>query len=309
MQVDISTEIAGLKLERPIVLASGILGVTKKALEQAVKNGAGAATTKSVTVEPRKGHETPVIVETPSGFLNAVGISNPGIDEAIKEFSGWDSKAPLIFNLAGKNADELSLMARKITESNIRIDALELALSCPHTPGFGTLAGQSTPEATKEIIQAVKENIRVPIIAKLSPSVSALGEVAKAAESAGASAINMGNTAGPGMVIDIERKAKLPSFGFGGLSGPAMKPIAVRCVYDVYDAVKIPIIGTGGVTTGKDAIEMFMAGASAVGVGSATYYRGPKVFSKISEEISGWLETHNYSSIKELIGVAHEKKV
>ncbi len=305
MSIDISTEIAGLKLGNPTILASGILGVTKKALEQAVKNGIGAATTKSVTVEPRKGHETPVIVETPSGFLNAVGISNPGIDEAIKEFSGWESNVPLIFNLAGKNADELSLMAKKITESNIHVDALELALSCPHTPGFGTLAGQSTPDATKEIIKAVKENSRVPIIAKLSPSVSALGEIAKAAESAGASAINMGNTAGPGMVIDIERKSKLPSFGFGGLSGPAMKPIAVRCVYDVYEAVKIPIIGTGGITYGKDAIEMFMAGASTVGIGSATYYRGPKVFKKISKEIEEWMENHNYSSIQEFIGVAH----
>jgi dihydroorotate dehydrogenase (NAD+) catalytic subunit len=303
--IDISTELAGLKLGNPTILASGILGVTKKELEQCVKNGVGAATTKSVTIEPRKGHETPVIVETPSGFLNAVGISNAGIDEAIKEFSGWKSKSPLIFNIAGKNADELSSMAKKISSSGIRVDALEIALSCPHTPGFGTLAGQSSPEATKEIIRAVKQSISVPIIAKLSPSVSALGEVAKAAESAGASAINMGNTAGPGMVIDIERKAKLPSFGFGGLSGPAMKPIAVRCVYDVYEAVKIPIIGTGGVTYGKDAIEMFMAGASAVGVGSAVYYRGPKVFSKISNEISEWMESHDYSSIKELVGAAH----
>lgn len=302
---DISIELAGLKLENPTILASGILGVTKKALEQSVKNGVGAVTTKSVTIEPRKGHETPVIVETPSGFLNAVGISNAGINEAIKEFSDWKSKAPLIFNIAGKNADELASMARKIFDSGIHIDALEIALSCPHTPGFGTLAGQSTPEATKEIISSVKRSIRVPVIAKLSPSVSALSEVAKAAESAGASAINMGNTAGPGMVIDIERNAKLPSFGFGGLSGPAMKPIAVRCVYDIYESVKIPIIGTGGVTYGKDAIEMFMAGASAVGVGSATYYRGPKAFAKISKEISDWLKSHNYSSIKEIIGVAH----
>jgi len=305
MLPEISTELFGLKLKNPTILASGITDVTKKALERAVENGAGAVTTKSTTLELRKGHNPPILAETPSGFINAVGISNPGIDGAIEEFSGWTKEAPLIFNIAGKDVQEITAMAEKISKSKIKIHALELALSCPHTPGFGTMAGQNTPEATSEIIRTVKSKVSVPIIAKLSPNISALGEVAKAAEKAGASAINMGNTLGPGMVINIERKSKVLGFGVGGLSGPAIRPIAVRCVYDIYESVKIPVIGTGGVTTGKDAIEMLMAGANAVGVGTAIYYRGLSAFESIAKEMQEWMKKNEYESIKELIGVAH----
>jgi dihydroorotate dehydrogenase (NAD+) catalytic subunit len=306
MPADVSVDLCGLKLKNPTILASGITDVTKNALAHAAKNGAGAVTTKSITTELRKGHSNPIIAETASGFINAVGIANPGLDNALVEFNGWRKNEPLILNIVGKDAEEFGAMATKIKTSKIRIDALELALSCPHTPGYGTMAGQNTPEATEAIVKAAKTHIAQPIIVKLSPNTPALGEAAKAAERAGAAAINMGNTLGPGMVIDIERKAKVLGFGFGGLSGPAMKPIAVRCVYDLYQSVKIPIIGTGGVTTGRDAVEMFMAGASAVGVGTAIYYRGPKVFAKIAEEMGEWMEKNGYSSVKELTGVAHE---
>jgi dihydroorotate dehydrogenase (NAD+) catalytic subunit len=306
MPADISVSIGNVRLKNPTILASGIADVTKKSLERAVRDGAGAVTTKSITLEPRKGHGTPVLAETPCGFLNAIGIANPGIDTGIREFSGWDLDAPLIFNVACKNADELSQMVGKIADSKLRPDALELAVSCPHTPGYGTMAGQSTPENTRELVKAVKAKLNIPIIVKLSPNAAALGDVAKAAEAAGAAAINMGNTAGPGMSINIERKKKELNFGFGGLSGPALKPIAVRCVYDVYEAVKIPVIGTGGVTYGKDAIEMFMAGASAVGIGTALYYRGPKALGQIAQEITEWMEAHQYSSVKELVGIAHD---
>jgi len=312
MPADISVNLMGMKMKNPVILASGIADVTKKSLETAVRNGAGAVTTKSITLEPRKGHETPAMVRTNSGFLNAIGIANPGIDEAVVEFSGWDGAgtkekagAPLIFNIAGKDVNEFRAITEKLSSSKIKIDALELALSCPHTPGYGTMSGQNNPESTAEIVRTVRSIVSVPIIAKLSPNISALGEVAKAAEKAGASAINMGNTLGPGMVIDLERKSPVLSFGCGGLSGPAMRPIAVRCVYDVYKSVKIPIIGTGGVTYGKDAIEMFMAGASAVGVGTATYYRGPMAFSEIAKEIKEWMGTHGYSKLSEFVGVAH----
>lgn len=313
---ELSVRVFGTKLRNPLILASGITSGTKDSLETAAKNGAGAVTTKSTTLLPRKGHETPVLSETPSGFINAVGITNPGIDAALSEFSGWNeakSDVPLIFNIVGKDVEEFQAIAQKveaaITGGTLKISALEIALSCPHTPGYGTMAGQNTPDSTEEIIRVVRSIIpdSVPLIAKLSPNISALGEVAKAAEKAGAAVINMGNSVGPGMVIDTERRSPVLSFGCGGLSGPAIRPIAVRCVYDIYKAVKIPIIGTGGVTYGKDAIEMFMAGASAVGVGTAVYYRGAKAFSLISREMEEWMSVHKVGSLSELIGVAHRK--
>lgn len=301
---ELSVTLDGLKLEKPTILASGILGTSKKLLERAAKNGAGAVTTKTLTLEKREGHNSPIIVETSCGLINAVGYRNPGIEAGIKEFSGWDNHIPLIVSITGKNKEEFSFLAEKT--NSLKCSAIEIALSCPHTPGFGTLAGQGKPEITYEITKEVKGKIKVPLIVKLSPTTPELVESAKAAERAGADIINMGNTAGPGMIIDIERKRPILHFKFGGMSGPAIKPLAIRCVYDVYKSVKLPIIGTGGISNGKDAIEMFMAGASAVGIGSAVYYQGLLVFKEINNEISQWLKSHNYKSIKEIIGVAHE---
>jgi len=302
--LDTSIQLAGIKFSNPTILASGILGTSKQVLERLIKNGAGGVTTKSITLEPRKGHDSPIIAEFESGMLNAVGYANPGIAQAKKEFSEWNHKEPLILSLTAKNTEEFS----KIVEQSkgIPCNAIELAISCPHTPGYGTLAGQSSPESTEEITRAAKKKTKLPLIIKLSPNVPALGEVAKAAEKGGADIINMGNTAGPGMIIDLERKKPVLHFQFGGMSGPAIKPLMVRCVYDVYKSVKIPIIGTGGVTYGKDAIEMFMAGASAVGIGTAIHYRGMDAFKKINQEIKEWMKSHNYNSIKSIIGAVHE---
>ena len=167
------------------------------------------------------------------------------------------------------------------------------------------MAGQQTPETAAEIVKVIKKHISLPLILKISPGIPGEVEVAKTAEYAGASAIDVGNTIGPGMIIDIERHVRLPGFGMGGLSGPAMRPIAVRCVYDIYKAVKIPIIGCGGVTYGKDAIEFMQAGASVVAIGTAVYYRGTGTFSKIAKEMEKWLKEHNYSNVKEIVGLAH----
>lgn len=186
--------------------------------------------------------------------------------------------------------------------------AIEVPLSCPHTPGFGTLAGHSTPEATFEITKAIKQVTDKPIIIKVSPNIPNICAVAKAAEEAGASAINAINTVGPGMVINTEMCEPVLDFMVGGLSGPGIKPIAVRCVYDIYKAVNIPIIGTGGVTTGNDAIEMIMAGATAVGVGSAIYYREIDVFKKINSEIKEFMVKNNYKDVKEFVGKVHKKE-
>ncbi|MFA5049423.1 MAG: dihydroorotate dehydrogenase [Candidatus Micrarchaeia archaeon] len=300
---ELSVNLGKLKLENPTILASGILGTTKPLLLKIANSGAGAVTSKSISIEERKGHNSPIIAEFSSGLLNAVGYKNPGIDKAIEEFSGWSSKIPLIISIVGKDAEEFKILAKKINQINCT--ALEIVLSCPHTPGFGTLAGQNKPDITYEITKKVRENTSLPLIVKLSPNSPELSKTAKKAEQAGADIINMGNSAGPGMIIDIERKKPVLHFGFGGISGPAIKPLSIRCVYDIYKSVEIPIIGTGGITNGKDAIEILMAGASAVGIGTAVYYRGIDVFSKINSEISDWMKKHNYKSIDELVGAVH----
>ncbi len=302
---ELSVNFCGMKMRNPLILASGIMGVTKASLKNMVGNGAGAVTIKSISREPRKGHDAPIVQTDGEVMINAVGYSNPGLREAMKEFSGLrEVGAPVIASIIGADAEEFAYMAGNFLPGEFA--AVEIPLSCPHTPGYGMLAGQGTPESTHDITAAVKENTKLPVIVKLSPSIQALGEVAKAAESAGADAINMGNTAGPGMMIETKAKKPVLSFGFGGLSGPAIKPIAVRCVYDVYEAVDIPVIGTGGVTTGMDAAEMLMAGASAIGVGSAVHYRGIDVFRKITEELSAFMKEEGYSKIKDIVGIAHE---
>ncbi len=303
--MSLKTNLCGMKMENPIILASGILGVTRASLRRAVESGAGAVTMKSVSREPRKGHDPPVVATEGDVMINAVGYPNPGIDEAKKEFGDLSGVgAPVIASILGKDAGEFAWMAENFLPGDFA--AVELPLSCPHTPGYGMMAGQGTPEATHEITMSVKKKTKLPVIVKLSPSIQALGEVAKAAEKAGADAINMGNTIGPGMFIEAKARKPVLTFGFGGLSGPAIKAVALRCVYDVYKAVKIPVIGTGGVTTGTDAAEMLMTGASAVGVGTATHYRDVDVFSKIAKELSAFMKDEGFSDVKELVGIAHE---
>ncbi len=308
MTTDLSCSLFGRNMKNPLVLASGVLGVTKAGLEGVAGGGAGAVTTKSLSVEPRRGHESPIIVETGCGLLNAVGYSNPGIDGGIAEFAGWERDEPLIISIVGKDEKEFAALAAKIEEAKegLNCAAIELALSCPHTPGFGVMAGQADPKAAERITSSVCARTSLPVIVKLSPSVPGEVEAAKLAEKAGAAAINMGNSLGPGMKIDINRAKPVLGFRMGGMSGPAIMPIAVRCVYDIYDAVDIPIIGTGGVNTGHDAIEMIMAGASFVGVGSAVYFRGGDAFGKIEGEMRGWLRERGYGSFGKLVGAAHE---
>jgi len=293
------------KLKNPIILASGIVGMTKASLERACENGCGAVTTKSLTLQPRKGHEGPNIVETECGLLNAMGYPNPGILEGLKEFK-WQRKEALIISIVGKDAVEFGALAEKVdVAEGLGATAIEAAISCPHTPGYGTMAGQGTPESITEITKEIKNRCSLPLIVKLSPSVPGEGKAAQAAEKAGADAINMGNSLGPGMKIDIVRKKPVLGFSVGGLSGPAIKPVMIRAIYDIRKSVSIPIIGTGGVTYGSDAIEMMMAGASFVGGGSAVYYRGQKAFGLIAKEMEEWLGK-NSMSLKDVTGAAHE---
>jgi dihydroorotate dehydrogenase (NAD+) catalytic subunit len=301
----ISVELCGLKLKNPTILAAGLLGTRTSSLRRAVEGGAGAVTIKSISLDQRTGHHNPVFIEIESGWMNAVGYSNPGVEKAKEEFEGIDKLGvPVIGSITAGKPEEFALLAEKT--KGYGFDAIEAVISCPHTPGFGMLAGLNTPEAAADVTKAVKKKTKLPVFVKLSPSILGIGEVAKAAEKAGADAITSGNTMGPGMAIDVNTGKPILDFKMGGVSGPALRPIAVRCVYDIYMAVKIPIIGVGGVASGKDALEMMMAGASAVGIGTGICYRGINVFSQVCGEIAPWLEKQGYKSIKEIVGLAHK---
>ncbi|MCX6821667.1 MAG: dihydroorotate dehydrogenase [Candidatus Aenigmarchaeota archaeon] len=305
MSVKLNVELAGLKLKNPIILASGILGISKKMLLSVAKAGAGAVTTKSITIKPREGHKNPILIQTTEEtFLNAVGYSNPGLEESKKEFKDLSNfPVPVIGSLVGSDAEEFAYLAENV--KGIDFKAIEIVLSCPHTPGFGLLAEQGTPEATEEITLAVRRKTKLPLFVKVSPNIMCLGDVVKAAEKAGADGITAINTVGPGMAIDVETAKPILDFKFGGMSGPAIRPIAIRCVYDIYESVKIPIIGLGGIITGKDAIEMIMAGATAVGIGTGIYYRELDIFKKVCDEINEFMKSHGYSKLKDIVGIAH----
>ncbi|MFH1591656.1 MAG: dihydroorotate dehydrogenase [archaeon] len=299
----IGVDFLGSKLKSPTVLASGILGVTTASMRLCVENGAGAVTMKSITREPRKGHAQPIVHQFPGGLLNAVGYSNPGYEAALEEFSGIGRLGvPVIGSIVAKDADEFAFLAEHFADK-LPFAALEIPLSCPHTPGFGTMAGQSTPEATLKITKAVKKKTKLPLIVKLSPNVQNIAGLAKAAETAGADAICAVNSMGPGMLIDISTGKRALGFGMGGVTGAALMPIALRTVYDISQAVKIPIIGTGGVATGEDAMQMLMAGATVVGVGTAVLDRGVEVFDRINEELAELMDIYGYNRIKDIIGV------
>ncbi|MBI2530549.1 MAG: dihydroorotate dehydrogenase [Candidatus Diapherotrites archaeon] len=301
----LEVDLCNLRLKNPTILASGILGVSRELLQRVSDSGAGAATIKSITLNPREGHHNPTIIGFEAGIMNAVGYSNAGIEEAKKEFADLSGiKIPIIASIVAEKPEEFALLAGEI-DSLHQFSAIELPLSCPHTPGFGLLAGQGTPEATSAITNAVREKTRLPIFVKLSPNVPGIGELAKSAEKAGASAITAVNTLGPGMLIDINSRKPVLDFKCGGISGPALRPVAVRCVYDVYESVKIPIIGVGGILTGRDAIEMILAGATAIGIGSGIYYRGMNIFAQVCREMEMWMKKNKVKSLEEIRGQAH----
>lgn len=301
----LGTKIAGVRLKNPTVLAAGILGVTGASLVNVARNGAGAVTTKSISLEERGGHPNPVIVEFESGLMNAVGLSNPGVDEFLDEVRHAVKNAgvPVIASVFGRTAEEFGIVAGRLSE--VKPDLIELNISCPNVRDELGRPFGAEPGPAARVTEIVKNSTKVPVIVKLTPNTADIAAVARAAEQAGADALSAINTLGPGMMIDIKAAKPVLANRRGGLSGPAIRPIAVRCVYDIYEAVGIPIVGMGGVTTGKDAVEMLMAGASAVGLGSAVHYRGIDVFRKVCDEIQEFMEQEGYPGIKSLIGRAH----
>lgn len=303
--IDLSIKLCNIRLNNPTILASGILGTTKALLKRVAENSAGAVTIKSISVEPREGHKNPTVITFEAGMLNAVGYSNPGVEAAAREFTDLqDVGVPVIASVIGTQKEDFVRVVEGI--SGLEFSAIEIPLSCPHTPGFGLLAGQGTPQATFEITSAVRRATSLPIFVKLSPNITDICNIAKAAEDAGANAITAVNSMGPGMIINIEAQKPILSFKVGGVTGDALRPIAVRCVYDLYKAIKIPIIGVGGISTGRHAIEMIMAGASVVGIGSGVYYRGVDVFRKVCEEMTQWMQENGFSNINSIVGGAHD---
>jgi dihydroorotate dehydrogenase (NAD+) catalytic subunit len=295
----------GKPLKNPLVLASGILGNNAGILERVHQAGCGLVTMKSIGPEPRDGHNNPTVIDLGGGMINAVGLPTPGYDHMDAEWQALANRTfPLNASIYGGSVEEFVRVARFVSDQGP--DFIEINISCPNSDRHGMLFGVDE-KAAFAVTDAVKRVISVPLIAKLTPAAPDIGKIARACEDAGADAICAINTAGPGMVIDIEARMPVLAFKKGGLSGPMIKPVAVRCVYEVYRAVSIPIIGLGGVTTGEDAVEMFMAGATLVGMGSAVRYRGIDVFNQVNRELSDWLSDH-HTTRDGIIGAAHDRR-
>ena len=270
-------------------------------LNRVIKSGAGAVVTKSIGVKPKRGYPNPTVFELEYGILNAIGLSNPGIKELSQEIEKIKhTNAPLIASIFGSNSIEFTKLAIEMEKHGA--DAVELNMSCPHAKGYGLEIG-ADPKLVKKITSEVKDSIDIPIFVKLSPNLSNLVEIAKSAEKGNADGIVAINTV-KAMKIDLEIKMPVLANKTGGYSGKAIKPIGIYCVYEISKNVDIPVIGVGGITNGEDAIEYFMAGASAIQIGSAIYYRGLEVFKYVCDEIEKWMENHNIKKLSEIIGVA-----
>ena len=298
-----TTQFLGTPLKNIMVLASGILGNSGDILKRVHKNGCGLVTMKSIGPAPRDGHKNPTVIDLGHGMINAVGLPSPGYLDMEAEWEALGSRDfPVIASIYGGSVKEYRDVARYVSAK--KPDFIEINISCPNSEKHGMIFGVS-PQSSHEVVAAVKAVIDVPLIAKLTPQAPDIAQIARSCEDAGADAICAVNTAGPGMVIDIESQKPVLAFKKGGMSGPMIKPIAVRCVYDIFEAVGIPIIGLGGITTGEDAVEMVMAGAHLIGIGSAVKYRGIDVFAKVTAEMDAWLDAHD-TTLEEIRGAAHE---
>ncbi len=301
---NLSVKFCDVTFENPTVLASGILGVTASSLKNVVKNGAGAVTTKSIWLTEHIGHKNPTMFGTESYFLNAVGLSDAGIEKAKEEtFPEYnkDKPAPIIANIVAYSMDDFEKLTQEITTCDP--DIIEVNISCPNVDDkygkpFSCVAAQAN-----KVTALVRESTDLPIVIKLTPNVPNIAEIASACAEAGADGFCLINTVS-GMGIDIDLRMPVLTNKSGGVSGPAIKPIAVKAVHDVYKATKMPIIGTGGITTGEDAIEIMMAGATLVGVGTMVYYRGIEGFAEMTKEMNDWCDKNGVKNLDEIIGAA-----
>ncbi len=297
-------ELFGVEFENPVWTASGTFGFGLEYAPYMDLNRVGAVCVKGLSIKPREGNEPPRIWETPCGMLNAIGLQNPGVEyfveKIVPELKNY--KCRVVANIYGSTVDEYVAVAEALKGVD-GVDAIELNISCPNVKKGGLAFGVDPVEAAK-LTETVKKATDKPVIVKLSPNVTDIVEIARAIESAGADALSAINTL-LGMAIDIRRRKPKIKNRFGGLSGPAIKPVAVRMVYQVAKAVSIPVIGIGGISTWEDAVEFFLAGASAVQVGTANFFN-PKAVEEIVEGLEKYLKEMGYSHISELIGDLRE---
>ena len=299
----LATDFLGIHLKNPLVLSAGFLGTNASILKRVAASGAGAITMKSIGPKPRAGNPNPTIISFGDVVMNAVGLPSPGYMNLDREWDGLKGiDVPLFSSFYAGSIGEFAEVAEAIVPHKPAL--LDVNIGCPNTKAHGAIFGKD-PKIAAKVITAVKEvSGKIPVMPKLPPGDSAL-EVAKACVDAGADAIAGFNTWGPGMVIDINTRKKVMGFGTGGVSGPAIRPLMVKKIYDIYEAVDVPVVAIGGITTGRDAIEAIMAGASIVEIGSGTIYRGMDVFAKVAKEMETWMSENGVKSIKELIGSAH----
>jgi dihydroorotate dehydrogenase (NAD+) catalytic subunit len=303
--MNLSQTILGVQFENPTILASGILGITASSWRFVAENGAGGITTKSLWPVPHEGNKNPTMISTPHWSLNAVGVPDAGPEKATEEISDFlkTHPVPLIANVIGTTSEEFVAITEKIAP--LKPDFFEVNLS---TPTFLKLVGHfpsANLEEAMSITSAVKKVARgIPVFVKLTPNVPNIGEIAAACVKAGADGITAINTVGPGLAIDLRSRTPILAAEVGGVSGPGIKPIAIRCVAEIYEKTegKVPIIGTGGVETGEDAIEMMIAGASLVGIGTAVGERGVDVFAKVCEEMQLWCTNEGVQNVSALVG-------
>jgi len=299
----LEVDLCGLRLKNPLILASGILGSSASSLIR-ISEHAGAVVSKSVGFEPKEGYKSPIIDNFKCGMVNAVGLSSPGAEafeeelKKLKVSNNSNRDTPLIVSLFGSTPDEIA----SLTDYFQFADAFELNLSCPHAEKVGLAVG-SDPELVEEIVSEVNKSTNKPVFAKLSPNVNDIAEIGKAAERGGADGVVAINTI-RGMVIDIySRRATLSNIS-GGISGEGVKPVGLKCVWDLYDSLKIPVIGGGGITTWQDVVEYMLAGANAVQIGTSLHY-SYKMFYSIKESIKAYLRVEKEEKIENIIGKAH----
>ena len=292
--------IAGVEWNNPVTVASGTFGSGAEFAEFVDLNRLGAVTTKGVANIPWAGNPTPRVAETYGGMMNAVGLQNPGIElfceRDIPFLKQYDTK--IIVNVCGKSTEDYCEVVERLADEGV--DMLEINISCPNVKEGGIAFGQNA-KAAEEITKAVKKYAKQPVIMKLSPNVTDIAEMAKAVEAGGADAISLINTL-TGMKIDINRRKFMLANKTGGVSGPAIHPIAVRMVYQAFHAVKVPIIGMGGIASAEDAIEMILAGASAVSVGTANFHN-PSVTMEIVDGIQDYMKQYGFTSVNEMVGL------
>ena len=304
MKPDTRVQLCNIEVRNPLILAAGVLGISAETMKRVVDSGAGAVITKSVGVKPRKGHPAPNVVEVESGLLNAMGLPNPGIEQMSTEIAKLaKSGIPTFASVYGFSPEEYATAAQ--TACSAGALAVELNVSCPNVADVGFEIGQST-KMVAEVTEAVKAKVDRPVIVKLSPNVTDIVEIGKAAERSGADGVTAVNTL-RGMAIDVETRMPVLGAGRGGLSGPVIKPVALRCVYELYDSLRIPIIGCGGITSWKDAIEFILAGATALQIGTALMYRDLSVFREINQGMTSYMKRNGFGRIEEMRGSAHKR--